>query len=86
MIKNDLRIIIDHFFFLKDWEFEGKEYWEEFRRYCREAKNLYEVCGEDVDKARKVLFALADWADKECLEWSIETAIKRWWQFESLTA
>lgn len=66
-------VLIEYFFSLKGWVMD----YAIAKRYLRAGKDLLEACKGDVEKGKEKLKAVKDWAYSKNLEWSIETAIKR---------
>jgi DNA polymerase/3'-5' exonuclease PolX len=54
-----------------------------YARYTRPAKQLLELAGSP-EKAKKALDKIAKWAKSRNLDYTIETAIKKWLELDSL--
>lgn len=65
--------LIEHFFQLKGWEMDYKV----AKRYLRAATDLLSACNGNVEAGKAKLASLKSWAESKGLEWSLETAIKR---------
>ena len=74
--------IVNYFFVLKDWDNLPKEFYIKnhiiYGRYVKPAKQLLELCDNDVEKAKEVLDKISSWANDNGMEYTIETVIKRY--------
>jgi len=76
--------LVESFFILKGWEYD-KTKQALFRRHLRGAKDLLELCDEDINLATHKLNQIKYWADSKNLEWSIETVLKKWYDLDLLS-
>lgn len=54
-----------------------------YSRYTRPAKELIELAGS-VEKAKKAITKVAEWAKSRKLDYSIETVFKKWLELDTL--
>ena len=86
--QNTLNSIVSYFFELKGWANKSKEYYKKnkivYARYVKAAKELYFLCDNDIEEAKKCLDIMAKWADSRELDWGIETIFKKWYDIDKL--
>lgn len=70
--------LIDFFFLLKGWDTKNKANRIIYGRYLRPAKQLLELTEGNLDTAKHNLQVIANWANAQKIDWSIETVFKRW--------
>lgn len=78
--------LVLYFFELKGWIYvKGEKSSQKvFHRFLRPAKELLELCNDNLDEAKFCLKKVADWAKSRKLDWSIETVFKKWYEIDSL--
>jgi len=86
--KNRIRIIITHFFEtkginLKTLKLAAKKKKIIYSRYTKPAKQLLELAGS-IEKAKKAIEKVAEWAKSRNLDYSIETVFKKWLELDKL--
>ena len=73
--------VVNHFFVLKGWDYKTKEFYIKnkinYGRHVKPAKQLLILCDYDVEKAKEKLDKMSEWADSKYLDWTIDTAIKK---------
>ncbi len=78
----NIQEVVNYFFELKGIDNESKEFYKEnkivYSRYVKPAKDLLVLCDDNLEKAKKSLSFINEWARDNSLEWEIETAFKRW--------
>lgn len=72
--------IVEYFFKVKGWE--SKE--QTFSRYVREAKDIYDLAGQDISVVKNKITKVSSWADSKGLSWNLGTVLKRWQEKEPL--
>jgi hypothetical protein len=83
--KTPIQEIVDYFFELKGWQDSDiKEKKVIYSRYVKPAKDLLDLCNDNVGGAKKRLEIIKNWADSQEIEWGIETVFKRWLDLEKL--
>jgi len=80
--------IITHFFetkgvSLKELKQNAKKKKIVYSRYTRTAKQLLELAGS-IEKAKKTITTVADWANSMDLDYTIETVFKKWLELDKL--
>lgn len=72
--------LIDHFFTLKNWTIpvDMKTRRIKFSRWTRPASDVLYLCGQNLEKAKKLLDTLEVWAKIKNLDWNLSTILKRW--------
>jgi len=86
--KNRIRIIVSHFFEtkgidLKTLKLAAKKKKIIYSRYTKPAKQLLELAGS-IEKAKKAIEKVAEWAKSRNLDYSIETVFKKWLELDKL--
>jgi ribosomal protein S13 len=86
--KNRIRIIITHFFKtkgidLKTLKIAARKKKIIYSRYTKAAKQLLELAGS-IEKAKKAIDKVSDWAKSRGLDYSIETVFKKWLELDKL--
>jgi NAD-dependent DNA ligase len=86
--KNRIRIIVTYFFEtkgidLKTLKMAAKKKKIIYSRYTKSAKQLLELAGS-IEKAKKAIDKVADWAKSRGLDYSIETVFKKWLELDGL--
>jgi DNA polymerase/3'-5' exonuclease PolX len=86
--KNRIRIIVTYFFEtkgidLKTLKIAAKKKKIIYSRYTKPAKQLLELAGS-IEKAKKAIDKVADWAKSRGLDYSIETVFKKWLELDRL--
>ena len=80
--------IVNYFFELKGWGNKEKDFYSEnkivYARYVRPAKELLELCEQNVSDAKECLNKVSIWAKSRDLDWSIETVFKKWYELDFL--
>jgi len=80
--------IVNYFFELKGWADKESSFYKKnkiiYSRFTKPAKELLELCDNDVSEAKDCLKKLADWAISRDLDWSIETVFKKWYDIDKL--
>lgn len=79
--ESNIQQVVNHFFVLKGWPTKEDALTAGivYARYVRPAKTLLKLCREDVDRACWTLDSLRAWAEVNHLSWTLDTAIKRWY-------
>lgn len=80
--------IITHFFetkgvSLKELKKDAKKKKIVYSRYTKPAKQLLELAG-NIEKAKKTITTVADWANSRELDYTIETVFKKWLELDKL--
>lgn len=87
-VSTNVQQVVNHFFVLKGWDNKGKEYYKTnkiiYARFLRPAKDLLDLCENNIDEANLCLSKVADWAKSRELDWSIETVFKKWYDIDKL--
>jgi len=86
--KNRIRVVITHFFKtkgidLKTLKIAVRKKKIIYSRYTRPAKQLLELAGS-IEKAKKAIDKVAEWAKSRGLDYSIETVFKKWLELDRL--
>ena len=86
--KNRIRIVITHFFKtkgidLKTLKIAARKKKIIYSRYTKAAKQLLELAGS-IEKAKKAIDKVSDWAKSRDLDYSIETVFKKWLELDKL--
>ena len=85
---NITKQIVNYFFELKGWDNKEKDFYSKNRivysRFTRPAKELAELCDNNLEEAKICLKKIADWANSRNLDWSIETIFKKWYDIDLL--
>src|SRR3990167_7442513 len=76
--------IVNHFFLLKGWDIKDSKFKTIYSRFTRPAKDLLELCDDDLNGAFQRLKIVQEWADSRDLDWTIETIMKKWYDLEHL--
>ena len=80
--------IVNYFFELKGWADKEKGFYKKnkiiYSRFTKPAKELLELCDNDLLEAKDCLKKLSDWAISRDLDWSIETVFKKWYDLDKL--
>ena len=80
--------VVNYFFVLKGWDYKEPEFYKKHKiyygRYVKPAKDLLELCGGSVEKAKESLDKISEWADSRNLDWAIETVLKKWLEIDKL--
>ena len=78
--------IINHYFKLKGIDNKGKEFYKKnkivYASFTKPAKDLLELCDQNIELAKTKLNKISKWANDKGLEWTIRTAIRRWYEKE----
>jgi Ni,Fe-hydrogenase III large subunit len=76
-LKKDTRAyaIVCYYLELKDQTIERGSV---FNRLMKRAKEILELADGNIYQAKELIDKTKNWADKECLEWSLETVFKRY--------
>jgi len=83
-----IRQIITHYFKTKGWSLEqlkkdAKKKKIIYSRYTRPAKQLLELAGS-IEKAKRAIDVVAEWAKSRDLDYAIETVFKKWLELDKL--
>lgn len=86
--KTKIRALITHFFETKGISLEklkklAKKREIVYSRYTRPAKQLLELAGS-LEKAKKAITTVAEWAKSRGLDYTIETVFKKWLELDRL--
>jgi hypothetical protein len=78
--KKGLEELVDFFASKKAISFKEKNhpYWIFFKRNCRAARELLEVCGDNMDAAKEAINGLSKVLEDKGMNWSLETIV-RWY-------
>lgn len=80
--------VIKHFFELKGWGDKGKDFYSQnkivYARFIKPAKELIELCENNLEEAKECLDKISKWAISRELEWGIETVFKKWYDIDLL--
>ncbi|MFW6283155.1 MAG: hypothetical protein ACOC1P_03840 [Minisyncoccales bacterium] len=84
----DIQKIVNHYFYTKGYSLEEikKDSKKEkiiYSRHTKPAKQLLELA-DSVEKAKKALTTVAEWAKSRNLDYSIETVFKKWLELDEL--
>lgn len=83
-----LQDVINYFFELKGWANKDKQFYKKkeiiYSRFVRPAKDLLELCDNNLDDAKECIKKIADWANSRELDWGIETVFKKWYDLDLL--
>ena len=86
--KNNIGLLINYFFELKKWAYKDKSFYQKnkiiYARFTRPAKQLLELCDDNIDEAKNCVKKIAEWADSRGLDWSLETIFKKWYDIDYL--
>ena len=84
---NPIKEIVDYFYSLKGWDGNDKNFYRRnninYERYVKPAKDLYELCDNDIDKSKDYLLRIRDWATGLGFDFSIDTVIRRYLDLEN---
>lgn len=80
--------VVNHYFYSKGLTLErikedAKKKKIIYSRFTKPAKQLLELAGS-VDKAKKAIDRVAEWANSRELDYSIETVFKKWLELDRL--
>lgn len=83
-----IRQVVTHYFKTKDLSLEelkksAKKRKIIYSRYTKPAKQLLELAGS-IEKAKKAIDIVAEWAKSRNLDYSIETVFKKWLELDRL--
>jgi hypothetical protein len=86
--ETTIRQIVTHYFKTKDVSLDelkknAKKRKIVYSRYTKPAKQLLELAG-NVDKAKKAIDKVAEWAKSRNLDYTIETVFKKWLELDRL--
>ncbi len=86
--ETDIQEIVNHYFFTKGLSLtqiknNAKKRAIIYSRFARPAKQLLELAGS-VEKAKKAIDIVAEWAQSRNLEYAIETVFKKWLELDRL--
>ncbi len=86
--ETSIRQIVTHYFETKDIDLKklknsARKKEIIYSRYTKPAKQLIELAG-NVDKAKKAITVVADWAKSRDLDYTIETVFKKWLELDKL--
>jgi len=86
--KTKIRQVVTHYFktkglSLKELKRNAKKRKIIYSRYTRPAKQLIELAGS-VEKAKKAINIVAEWARSRNLDYTIETVFKKWLELDKL--
>jgi len=86
--ETGIQQIITHFFeskgvSLKELKENAKKKKIVYSRYTKPAKQLLELAGS-IEKAKKTITTVADWANSRELDYTIETVFKKWLELDKL--
>jgi hypothetical protein len=76
--------IVNHFFSLKGWDVKDNTKKAIYSRFVRPAKELLNLCDDDILEAQNCLDKIATWAKSRDLDFSIETVFKKWYELDQL--
>ena len=86
--KNDIEKLVDFYFQVREWDDMPKEFYIEngisYGRCCHEAKEILELAGGDLERAREAVQKVRDWAEGNGLEWILGTTTKKWLELDKL--
>jgi hypothetical protein len=79
--STDIEAVVNHFFALKGWDtkWDAEAAGVVYAQFVRPAKMLLSLCKGDVERSCWTLNQLKTWAEGRNLSWSLNTAIKRWY-------
>lgn len=82
--ENPVHLLVNFYFELKGWDDMPKEFYKEekisYGRNVKAAKDLFELCENDLQKAKDFLERLKEWAEETGMDWTIETGFKRYFE------
>lgn len=86
--ETDIQKIVNHYFYTKGLSLEqiksdAKKKRIIYSRFTRPAKQLFELAGS-VNKAKKAIDKVAQWAQSRDLDYAIETVFKKWLELDRL--
>jgi len=86
--ETSIRQIITYFFetkglSLKELKYNAKKRKIVYSRYTKSAKQLLELAGS-IEKAKKTIKIVAEWANSRKLDYTIETVFKKWLELDRL--
>jgi len=86
--ETDIQKVVNHFFETKGLSLDeikesAKKRSIVYSRFTRPAKELIELAGS-VEKAKKAITIVANWAKSRKLDYSIETVFKKWLELDKL--
>jgi len=86
--ETEIQQVVNHFFMskglsLKEIKKSAKKRKIIYSRYTRPAKQLLELAGS-VEKAKRAITIVADWANSRKLDYAIETVFKKWLELDRL--
>ena len=86
--ETKIQQIVNHYFYtkglsLKQIKHNAKKKKIIYSRYTKPAKQLLELAGS-VEKAKKALDVVAEWAKSRGLDYAIETVFKKWLELDRL--
>lgn len=88
ILETDIQKIVNHYFYTKGLSLEkiksdAKKKKIIYSRFTRPAKQLLELAGS-VNKAKKAIDKVAQWAKSRKLDYAIETVFKKWLELDRL--
>ena len=86
--ETDIQEIVNHYFYSKGLALDqikedAKKKKIIYSRFTRPAKQLLELAGS-LDKAKKAIDKVAEWAKSRGLDYAIETVFKKWLELDTL--
>ncbi len=86
--ENDIQKIVNHYFYTRGFSLEevkenAKKKKIIYSRYTKPAKDLLYLAGS-VEKAKKAIDKVSQWAESRGLDYAIETVFKKWPEINKL--
>ena len=83
-----IQIVVNHYFETKDLDLDeikaqAKSGEINYPRHTKAAKDLLELTGS-IERACEAIDRIAEWASDNGMEYTIETAFKRFWEIKHL--
>ena len=83
--NHSLSLIVDFFYEVNKWPLPKTPAEQKlYRRWLRPAKELLELCENDIDEAKNCISRVGEWAISRGLSWGIETIFKQWYNLDFL--
>lgn len=79
--------IVNYYYELKDMDEMSEEWYKEnnirYSRFTKPAKDLLQLCNNDVEKAKDFMERICHWTEDFGGEWEIETVTKKYLELEA---
>lgn len=85
---NGVKELVNFFFEKKGWSNKEKSFYKDkkiiYGQHSRAAKQLLELCDNNLDEAKQCISKISEWAKSRELDWSINTVFKKWYDIDIL--